>query len=106
MLPAATSCSIGFQRCVLALSTNVTLAPTCDEERRRPRRSPSRVTSSSPAAPPPTTTILCTLPSPTRRCAFSPSPPPAGGDRGVRGPEMTESGITPLTLLSPPAGGG
>src|SRR6478609_9548206 len=54
MLPAATSCSSGFQRCVRLRSTSVTCARP-----RRAKRSPSRVTSSSPPAPPPTTTMRC-----------------------------------------------
>ena len=54
MLPAATSCSSGFQRCVRAQSTSVTRA------RCRARSlSPSRVASSSPPAPPPTITMRC-----------------------------------------------
>src|SRR5688500_6203135 len=57
MLPAATSCRSGFQRCVRLRSTSVTLA--CP---RRPSVSPSRVASSSPPAPPPTTTMRCGLP--------------------------------------------
>src|SRR6185312_10300984 len=51
MLPAATSCSSGFQRCVRLGSTSVTAAPAA-----LPYRSPSLVASSRPPAPPPTMT--------------------------------------------------
>src|SRR5688572_25783650 len=54
MLPAATSCSSGFHRCVRLRSTSVTCARSF-----RPKRSPSLVASSSPPAPPPTTTMRC-----------------------------------------------
>src|SRR5262245_49687183 len=54
MLPAATSCSSGFQRWVRARSTRVTWARFFF-----PILSPSFVASSSPPAPPPTMTIRC-----------------------------------------------
>src|SRR6185436_18798847 len=54
MLPAATSCSSGFHRCVRLPSISVTAAL-----RRRPSLLPRRVASSSPPAPPPTMTIRC-----------------------------------------------
>src|SRR6185369_5652453 len=56
MLPAATSCSSGFHKCVRVRSTSVTRAWPL-----RPAVSPSRVASSSPPAPPPTITIWWTL---------------------------------------------
>src|SRR5204862_7931516 len=54
MLPAAISCSSGFQRWVRALSMRVMCALP-----RLPSLLPRRVASSSPPAPPPTTTIRC-----------------------------------------------
>src|SRR5260221_3663494 len=54
MLPAATSCSSGFHRCVRLRSTSVTSARCFFRS-----RSPRRVTSSSPPAPPPTITTRC-----------------------------------------------
>src|SRR5262245_32533331 len=59
MLPAATSCSSGFQRWVRDLSISVP-PPTP----RRPSVSPSPVTSSRPPAPPPMTMMRCTALSP------------------------------------------
>src|SRR3982751_3063795 len=54
MLPAATSCRCGFQKCVRVFSISVTCAllPL-------PSLSPRRVASSSPPAPPPTMTMRC-----------------------------------------------
>src|SRR5690348_3752686 len=54
MLPAATSWSSGFHRCVRLRSMSVTSARPF-----RPRRSPRRVANSSPPAPPPTMTTRC-----------------------------------------------
>src|SRR5690349_6979583 len=54
MLPAATSCSSGFHRCVRLRSTSVTSARWW-----RPSLSPRPVASSRPPAPPPTTTTRC-----------------------------------------------
>src|SRR5436190_13376898 len=56
MLPAATSCSSGFHRCVRLPSISVTAAL-----RRRPSLLPRRVASSRPPAPPPTMTIRCSV---------------------------------------------
>src|SRR5574338_772378 len=69
MLPAATSCSNGFHRCLRDRSISVMPARP-----RRPRLSPSRVASSRPPAPPPTITILC----------MAASVPAARPTRGVR----------------------
>ena len=54
MLPAAISCSLGFQTCERAWSISVMCARP-----RRPSLSPRRVASSSPPAPPPTITTRC-----------------------------------------------
>src|SRR3954470_20626799 len=74
MLPAATSCSSGFHRCVRLRSMSVTCARP-----RLPSLSPSAVASSRPPAPPPTTTIRAALLTRHRLAAeeeLGPSPAP------------------------------